>query len=76
VICPGRGAETTVRRRFERWSDRVDRQDLRFGWLQQAGAGLFVVYNEIEDLADGLRVRDTPDRSLIVKFSRLVDLLR
>ncbi|MEM7350367.1 MAG: DUF5916 domain-containing protein [Acidobacteriota bacterium] len=54
--------------------------NLRFGWLQQAGAGLFVVYNELEDLDDrpgGLgTLGGGRDRSLIIKYSRLIDLLR
>ena len=47
--------------------------NLRLGWLQSANTGLFVVYNENRDTFDetlGLR-----DRSFIVKFSRLFDLL-
>ena len=47
--------------------------NLRLGWLQSANTGLFVVYNETRDTFDdtlGLR-----DRSFIVKFSRLFDLL-
>lgn len=47
--------------------------NLRLGWLQSANTGLFVVYNETRDTFDdtlGLH-----DRSFIVKFSRLFDLL-
>lgn len=53
---------------IEIWSS-----NLRLGWLQSANTGLFVVYNETRDAFDdtlGLR-----DRSFIVKFSRLFDLL-
>jgi len=53
---------------IEIWSS-----NLRLGWLQSANTGLFVVYNETRDTFDdtlGLR-----DRSFIVKFSRLFDLL-
>jgi hypothetical protein len=46
--------------------------NLRLGWLHSANTGLFVVYNEALDTFDGL---DQRDRSLIVKFSRLFDLL-
>ena len=50
------------------WSSYV-----RFGWLQDANTGLFVVYNEIEGISDyaplGAR------RSLIVKYSFLFDVL-
>ncbi|MDZ7369012.1 MAG: carbohydrate binding family 9 domain-containing protein [candidate division KSB1 bacterium] len=53
--------------------DEVWSTNLRLGWLQSANTGLFVVYNENRDTFDetlGLR-----DRSFIVKFSRLFDLL-
>jgi hypothetical protein len=53
--------------------DDVWSTNLRLGWLQSANTGLFVVYNENRDTFDetlGLR-----DRSFIVKFSRLFDLL-
>ena len=46
--------------------------NFRFGWLNTAGTGLFIVYNETQGL-DGLGpIR----RSLIVKFSRQFDVLR
>jgi hypothetical protein len=47
--------------------------NLRFGWIQTANTGLFLVYNETRDAEDetlGLR-----DRNFIVKYSRLFDLL-
>ncbi len=48
--------------------------NLRFGWLQTANTGLFVVYNEQDNLEiSGFGERE---RSLIVKYSRLIDLLR
>ncbi|MDX1407925.1 MAG: DUF5916 domain-containing protein, partial [Saprospiraceae bacterium] len=43
--------------------------NVRFGWLQQANTGLFVVYNEVRD--DGLVGR----RSVTLKYSRLFDLV-
>jgi hypothetical protein len=55
--------------RFESFSANV-----RIGWLQQANTGLYLVYNEnrnTEDFADGL-----VNRSFIVKYSRLFDLVR
>ena len=53
--------------RSENWSG-----NFRFGWLNTAGTGLFIVYNETQGL-DGLGpIR----RSLIVKFSRQFDVLR
>ncbi len=58
------------------YNDRADvtSVNLRFGWLQQAGAGLFVVYNELEDRAGFGRA--ATERTVIVKYSRLIDLLR
>jgi hypothetical protein len=52
--------------------------NIRFGWLQQANTGLFIVYNDTQDLEDaGLRAnRPVTGRSLIVKISRMIDLLR
>ncbi|MCP3961801.1 MAG: carbohydrate binding family 9 domain-containing protein [bacterium] len=57
------------------YNDRADvtSVNLRFGWLQQANAGLFVVYNELEDRS--LLVRGDPERTVIIKYSRLIDLL-
>jgi hypothetical protein len=49
--------------------------NLRFGWLQAANTGLFVVYNENRDTARdplGIGVRD---RSFTVKYSHSFDLL-
>ncbi|MSO57323.1 MAG: hypothetical protein EXQ55_10470 [Acidobacteria bacterium] len=50
------------------WSSNV-----RFGWLNRANTGLFVVYNNTQGLVDSTLLR--ADRSLTVKFSRLLDLL-
>ena len=58
------------------YSDRDDVlvTNLRFGWLQTANTGLFVVYNEQDNLEiSGFGERE---RSVIVKYSRLFDLLR
>jgi len=59
-----------------------DRSDLwsvnvRFGWLQQANTGLFVVYNDVRFLPeDDVLGRTGPSsRSLVIKFSRMFDLL-
>jgi hypothetical protein len=47
--------------------------NLRLGWLQTANTGLFIVYNETRDTeAEALGLRD---RSFIIKYSRLFDLL-
>ena len=48
--------------------------NIRFGWLRAANTGLFVVYNDtrgLEDLRDSIS-----DRSLLVKWSWLFDLLQ
>jgi hypothetical protein len=52
--------------RSERWST-----NLRFHWLETAGTGLFVVYNDTESL-DGL---GPVNRVFIVKYVRQFDLL-
>jgi hypothetical protein len=57
------------------YNDRIDNwsTNLRLGWLQTANTGLFVVFNENREVGGlPLGVRD---RSLAVKFSRLVDVL-
>jgi len=50
----------------------VTATNLRFSWLQSANAGLFVVYNEINEF-DSLG-RDS-GKEFIIKFSRIFDLL-
>ena len=47
--------------------------NFRFGWLQDANTGLFLVYNETEDY--GGVIHSGAGRSLILKFSYLFDLL-
>lgn len=44
--------------------------NVRFGWLKQANTGLFLVFNELEDTDGAL------NRSFIVKYSRMFDVLR
>ncbi|MFQ5632188.1 MAG: hydrolase, partial [bacterium] len=46
--------------------------NLRFGWLQSANTGLFLVYNEVQDLDNGLF--SINNRSFIVKYSYLFDV--
>ena len=53
--------------RTERWST-----NLRFTWLQTAGTGFFVVYNDTESL-DGI---GPVNRAFIVKYVHQFDLLR
>ena len=57
------------------YNDRTNQvsSNLRFSWLRAANTGLFVVYNEIDDFGTTLPfVR--PDRSVIVKYSRLINV--
>ncbi len=56
------------------YSDQIDRlvANVRFGWLNTAGTGLFIVYNDIQ----GVDALDGPlGRSLIVKFTRQLNVL-
>jgi hypothetical protein len=49
--------------------------NFRFGWLQQANTGIFVVYTN-SNLIDGTEVVPTrTDRSFIIKVSRMFDVL-
>jgi hypothetical protein len=53
------------------YSDQADNwaANLRFGWLNTAGTGLFIVFNEARGV--GLLERDTPlNRGVIIKFTR------
>ena len=54
-------------------SDRLWSLNFRFGWLQDANTGLFVVYNETEGI--GAIVPAGAGRSLTLKYSHLFDLL-
>ena len=47
--------------------------NFRFGWLQDANTGLFLVYNETEGILD--YVPTGAGRSVIVKYSYLFDVL-
>jgi hypothetical protein len=47
--------------------------NLRYSWLRTANTGLFIVYN---DIRGGSRYAgDQPNRSLLIKYSHLFDLL-
>jgi hypothetical protein len=48
--------------------------NLRFGWLQAAGTGLFVVYNETNGFADIL-IPGVDNKTLIIKYSFLFNVL-
>jgi hypothetical protein len=49
--------------------------NFRFGWLQQANTGIFVVYTDAHLIDELPFVRREPDRSFIVKISRMFDVL-
>ncbi|MFQ5568922.1 MAG: DUF5916 domain-containing protein [Rhodothermales bacterium] len=48
--------------------------NLRFGWLQTANTGLFIVFNQTNDL-DGM-FTGIQNRSITLKYSRLFNVLR
>ncbi|MEX1128960.1 MAG: DUF5916 domain-containing protein [Vicinamibacterales bacterium] len=51
--------------------------NLRLGWLQQANTGLFIVYNDTQAFDEDLRSPAVvTGRSLTIKYSRMIDLLR
>lgn len=47
--------------------------NLRFSWLQSANAGLFIVYNEVDER--GINAPPDAGREIIIKYSRIFDLL-
>ena len=59
------------------YNDRADLWsiNLRFGWLQAANTGLFVVYTDTRGLYDLYPTPQRTDRSFVVKFSRMFDLI-
>lgn len=59
------------------YNDRADlwSVNLRFGWLQAANTGLFVVYTDTRGLYDLFPGPRRTDRSFVVKFSRMFDVL-
>ncbi|MGH7477759.1 MAG: DUF5916 domain-containing protein, partial [Longimicrobiales bacterium] len=51
--------------------------NIRFGWLSDAGTGLFLVYNDIEQAAlfeRNAAPRNPLERAFIIKYTRLFDL--
>jgi hypothetical protein len=44
--------------------------NVRFAWLQSANAGLYLVYNEVDEM--GFKLRDNA-RQFIIKYSRILD---
>jgi hypothetical protein len=59
------------------YNDRADlwSMNLRFGWLQAANTGLFIVYTDTRGLYDLYPSPQRTDQSFVVKFSRMFDLL-
>ena len=57
------------------YDDRSDlvATNLRFSWLQSANAGLYLVYNEIDDENVGGAFKK--QRSFVLKYSRIIDVL-
>jgi hypothetical protein len=58
--------------------DQLWSTNLRVGWIQQANTGLFVVYNDrhpMDEYAFEPIDRRGTDRSFVVKFSRMFDVL-
>jgi len=50
--------------------DRVFSSNVRFGWLNTAGTGLFVVFNDAEEAGGVFDWTRPTTRSLVVKFTR------
>ncbi len=55
------------------YSDQIDTwsANVRFGWLNTAGTGLFVVYNDVQGIGD---ITGPVGRSLFLKFTRQINL--
>jgi len=60
------------------YNDRVNAwsSNFRFGWLQQANTGIFIVYTDSHLIEEDSLRPTRPDRSFIVKISRMFDALR
>jgi hypothetical protein len=60
------------------YNDRADlwSMNFRFGWLQAANTGLFVVYTDTRGLYDLFDRPERTDRSFIIKYSYMLDLFR
>jgi hypothetical protein len=60
------------------YNDRADlwSMNFRFGWLQAANTGLFLVYTDTRGLYDLFDRPERTDRSFIVKYSVMLDVLR
>ena len=62
---------------FLQYSDQADvwSVNTRFGWLDTAGTGLYVVYNEAQESLGLRRLSGPMTRSLIIKYSRQLRVL-
>ena len=60
------------------YNDRADlwSMNFRFGWLQAANTGLFVVYTDTRGLYDLFDRPERTDRSFTIKYSYMLDLFR
>jgi hypothetical protein len=60
------------------YNDRADlwSMNFRFGWLQAANTGLFIVYTDTRGLYDLFDRPERTDRSFIIKYSHPIDLFR
>ena len=60
------------------YNDRADlwSMNFRFGWLQAANTGLFVVYTDTRGLYDLFDRPERTDRSFIVKYSYMFELFQ
>ena len=60
------------------YNDRADlwSMNFRFGWLQAANTGLFIVYTDTRGLYDLFERPERTDRSLIVKYSYMLELFQ
>ncbi len=58
------------------YNDKADiwAANLRFAWLRTANTGLYVVYNELQEIK-GIST-EIPNRSLTIKYSYLFELLK
>ena len=63
---------------FLQYNDRANTwsSNIRFGWLQDANTGLFIVYNDTRGVDSFTNPLLVPDRSLTIKYNRIFDLLR
>jgi hypothetical protein len=67
-------ARSTVQALFQYNNvDDVWSTNLRYSWLRTANTGLFIVYNDARGFGNYLG--EQPNRSLLVKYSHLFDLL-